>query len=90
MQDTLAVGNLIIEVGLHAAKMGMSRHCVPNTTLLQLGDTHLKLAGAHAGNTVDDQLMDDTSIALLKASCHDVVGILECHLLCGVGLVSTG
>ena len=59
----------------------MSRHGIPYRTLLQLCYTHLQLASTNASHTIDNQLMDNTVIALLQATSLDVVGILQSHLL---------
>ena len=60
--------------------MGVSRHRVPYRSRLQFGDTHLQLTGAHAGHPVDDDLMDDTVVALSRAPRLDVIGMLEVDL----------
>ena len=67
----------------------MSWHGVPYRTLLQLCNTHLQLAGTNTGYTVDNQLVDYAVVALLQATCLDVVGIFQCNLLGRICLMST-
>ena len=68
----------------------MSWHGVPYRTLLQLGNTHLQLAGTNTSHTIDDQLMNHAVVALLQATSLDVVGILQSHLLGRISLMSAG
>ena len=61
----------------------MCGHGVPNATRLQLGDTHLQLAGTHPGYTIDNHLVDNAVVRLLHLTSLDVVGLLQSHLLGG-------
>ena len=90
MTDLLTVGHIEVEIGLHAAQMSVGRHRVPYRARLELSDTHLQLTGAHAGDPVDDDLMDDTVVALGGAARLDVVGMLEVDLHGRITDVSAG
>ena len=83
MKNLLSLGHLVIEVSLHATHVDMCRHGVPNATRLQLGDTHLQLAGTHPGYTIDNHLVDNAVVRLLHLTSLDVVGLLQSHLLGG-------
>jgi hypothetical protein len=60
MENLLTLWDIIIKVSLHTAEVSMSWHGVPNRTLLQLGNTHLQLAGTDTSHAIDDQLVDYT------------------------------
>ena len=45
--DGLVVRNLEVEIDLHPAVVGVRRHRVPCAARLELGHTHLQLAGRH-------------------------------------------
>ena len=71
------------EIGLHTAHVCVSGHCVPYRTCLQLSDTHLQLACAYTCYTVDDELVDNTVVALCKRTSLDVLSLLQSDELCG-------
>ena len=60
----LTLGQIEIVISLDTATMGVRWHGVPYATLLQLGQTHLQLAGALLEGGIYTQLVDGTLVTL--------------------------
>ena len=83
--DCRILGQFEVEVGFHAAVVGVGRHGVPGAARSQFGHAHLQLAAG--SDLVDQQTVDGTFVALLEgAHVHDD-GVLLGNLLAGIFLV---
>ena len=58
MANSLSIRKVEVVVCLNATTMRVRWHCVPHTTLLQLCQTHLKLARSLFESGVDNELID--------------------------------
>ncbi len=70
----ITLWNVEIEISLDTTVMSVCGHSVPDTSGLELSETHLQLAWALLEDIIDNELVDHTVIALLHLSGCKTVG----------------